>query len=119
MTRGVGALRSAESTAAALAELASLDTAAEEAEPGPSSWETTNLLHLGQAIATAAHLREETRGGHVRRDHPEHDDEGWSAHLVHVRDPEDPTGEVATIRLDVDLAWPEDGAADGDVEGEQ
>ena len=119
MTRGVGALRSAESTAAALAELASLDTAAEEAEPGPSSWETTNLLHLGQASATAAHLREETRGGHVRRDHPEHDDEGWSAHLVHVRDPEDPTGEVATIRLDVDLAWPEDGAADGDVEGEQ
>lgn len=112
MTRGVGPLRSAGSTAEALAELAALDRAADAAEPGPSSWETTNLLHLGQVLATAAHLREETRGGHVRRDHPHHDDEGWSAHLVHVRDPGDPTGEVAVIKLDVDLAWPEDEESD-------
>ncbi len=123
MTRGVGALRSADSTAQALAELATLAAGGEDAEPGPSSWETTNLLHLGQALATAAHLREETRGGHVRRDHPHHDDEGWSAHLVHVRDPEDATGEVATIRLDVELAWPEDDesedAGEAGREGEQ
>lgn len=119
MTRGVGPLRSADSTAQALAELATLAAAGEEAEPGPSSWETTNLLHLGQALATAAHLREETRGGHVRRDHPHHDDEGWSAHLVHVRDPEDPTGEVATIRLDVELAWPESDLGEDEGEGAQ
>ena len=77
-----------------------------EAEPGPQTWETTNLLHLGQALATAAHLREETRGGHVRRDHPHHDDQTWAAHLLHVRDPDD--GELAVIKLDVDLAWPAD-----------
>ena len=32
------------------------------------------------------------------------DDAGWSAHLVHVRDPD---GELAVIRLDVDLCWPQ------------
>lgn len=106
MTKGVGPLRSAASTEEALEALAGLARLpGDEAEPGPLSWETTNLLHLGQSLATAAHLREETRGGHVRRDHPEHDDAQWSAHLVHVRDPYD--GEPAVIRLDVDLAWPE------------
>ncbi|WP_435200277.1 L-aspartate oxidase [Janibacter sp. GS2] len=105
MTRGVGPLRSGESTAQALASLAALaQTMEPDAEPGPGSWETTNLLHLGRALTTGAHLREESRGGHVRRDHPDRDDEGWSAHLVHVRDPHDPTGEVAVIMLDTDLA---------------
>ncbi|WP_282070956.1 L-aspartate oxidase [Janibacter hoylei] len=114
MTKGVGPLRSAQSTTAALADLATLAAGTDSrAEPGPRSWETTNLLHLGQALATAAHLREETRGGHVRRDHPEHDDDRWAAHLVHVRDPDD--GELAVIKLDVALAWPE---GDEDVDGD-
>ena len=120
MTRGVGPLRSADSTAGALAELAELAARpATEAEPGPQTWETTNLLHLGQALATAAHLREETRGGHVRRDHPHHDDQTWAAHLLHVRDPGD--GELAVIKLDVDLAWPADDEDETDEpqEGEQ
>ena len=30
-----------------------------------------------QALATLAHRREETRGGHVRTDHPDRDDERW------------------------------------------
>lgn len=121
MTRGVGPLRSAESTAGALAgltELAARPTT--DAEPGPQTWETSNLLHLGQALATAAHLREETRGGHVRRDHPHHDDETWAAHLLHVRDPHE--GELAVIKLDVELAWPqddEDAGRDQEQEGEQ
>ncbi|WP_277452777.1 L-aspartate oxidase [Janibacter sp. DB-40] len=104
MTTGVGPLRSGGSTRSALASLQELAAATSDAEPGPRSWETTNLLHLGQALATAAHLREETRGGHVRHDHPVADDAGWSAHLVHVRDPD---GELAVIRLDVDLCWPQ------------
>lgn len=123
MTRGVGPLRSEDSTRAALAELAELaGRPSEEAEPGPRSWETTNLLHLGQALATAAHLREETRGGHVRRDHPHHDDAQWAAHLVHVVDPGDPDRELTTIKLDVALAWPQDEddlVDDGSDEGEQ
>ena len=121
MTRGVGPLRSAESTAGALTGLAELAARpATDAEPGPQTWETSNLLHLGQALATAAHLREETRGGHVRRDHPNHDDETWAAHLLHVRDPDD--GELAVIKLDVELAWPqddEDAERDEEQEGEQ
>lgn len=88
MTKGVGPLRSAGSTLEALTRLQALaGPQPGEAEPGPGSWETTNLLHLGQVLARAAHLREETRGGHVRSDHPERDDEGWSLHLVHERDP--------------------------------
>ncbi|NHI19981.1 L-aspartate oxidase [Phycicoccus endophyticus] len=81
MTRGCGPVRTAESTreaAAELAELAALPTGA--AEPGPRTWETTNLLHLGQALALLAHRREETRGGHLRADHPQRDDDRWLTH---------------------------------------
>lgn len=116
MTAGAGPIRSATSTTetlAALAELAAVPVV--QAEPGPQTWETTNLLHLGQVLAAAAHLREETRGGHVRSDFPEHDDARWSAHLLHVRDPED--GEVSVVKLDVDLALP--GGDDEDDEDEQ
>ena len=61
----------------------------------------------------AERRRDRCRGGHVRRDHPEHDDDRWAAHLVHVRDPDD--GELAVIKLDVALAWPE---GDEDVDGD-
>ncbi|MFC7487321.1 L-aspartate oxidase [Knoellia sp. CPCC 206453] len=78
MTAGSGPVRSAESTAAtaaALAELAALPPST--AEPGPKTWETTNLLHLGQVLTELAHRRNETRGGHVRLDFPERDDARW------------------------------------------
>ena len=89
MTAGAGPVRSGRSTAATLAELAELAVLAEPAElppdgaePGPSTWETTNLLHLGQALAYAAHRREETRGGHLRSDFPDRDDDRWLVHQV-------------------------------------
>ena len=85
MTRGSGVVRSAESldnTAAALAVLAS---AADGDEGGPKSWETTNLLHLGQLLTHVAALREETRGGHVRSDFPDRDDGHWLGHVRAVR----------------------------------
>jgi L-aspartate oxidase len=78
MTAGSGPVRSAESTAAtaaALGELAALPPST--AEPGPRTWETTNLLHLGQVLTELAHRREETRGGHVRSDFPDRDDARW------------------------------------------
>ncbi|WP_353952682.1 L-aspartate oxidase [Knoellia sp. S7-12] len=78
MTNGSGPVRSAESTAAtaaALGDLAALPPTT--AEPGPKTWETTNLLHLGQALTELAHRRAETRGGHVRSDFPERDDARW------------------------------------------
>jgi len=89
MTSGSGPVRSAESTAttaAALAELAALPPST--AEPGPKTWETTNLLHLGQALTELAHRREETRGGHVRSDFPDRDDARWLARQTVVVSPD-------------------------------
>ena len=78
MSSGSGPVRSAESTAAtaaALGDLAALPPST--AAPGPRTWETTNLLHLGQVLTELAHRRTETRGGHVRSDFPERDDARW------------------------------------------
>jgi len=88
MTAGAGTVRSATSLAAteqalgAIAERAAKEDA--DQQGGPQSWETTNLLHLGRALAYAAALREETRGGHVREDFPSRDDEHF-LHHVHLR----------------------------------
>ncbi len=89
MTSGSGPVRSASSTAATLVALSALsDLHPNEAEPGPRTWETTNLLHLGQALSYAAHRREETRGGHLRSDFPDRDDERWLVHQTLTRGPD-------------------------------
>lgn len=94
MTRGAGAVRSAASLRATAEELvAHAALPATEAGPGPQTWETTNLLHLGQALTLAAALREETRGGHLRSDFP-HARDAWRGHL-HLWRREDGTLEVA------------------------
>ncbi len=86
MTLGSGPVRSAGSTAQAMVALTALAALpSSEAEPGPHTWETTNLLHLGQALAYAAHLREETRGGHLRSDFPDRDDDRWLSHQMVTR----------------------------------
>jgi L-aspartate oxidase len=93
MTRGAGAVRSAEGLAETAATLAGLYATGPADEPGPLSWETTNLLHIGQALTLAAALREETRGGHVRSDHTELVDPGWRGHTVLSRTAD---GRIAT-----------------------
>ena len=85
MTRGSGVVRSAESMAATRARLGALAAGADGIEGGPKSWSTTNLLHLGQVLTEVAALRAETRGGHVRSDFPESDDEHWLGHTYAVR----------------------------------
>ena len=78
MTAGSGPVRSAASTASTARDLAALaEMPPSTAEPGPRTWETTNLLHLGQVLTELAHRREETRGGHVRSDFPDLDDARW------------------------------------------
>jgi L-aspartate oxidase len=86
MTAGAGAVRSAGSLADAAAALTSLSDAGPAEDPGPLSWETTNLLHVGQVLTFAAALREESRGGHVRSDYLERDDQHWRGHSVVARD---------------------------------
>jgi len=93
MTKGAGAVRSAESLARTSRWLlAHADLPPTEAEPGPRTWETSNLLHLGQALTLAAQLREETRGGHVRSDFPDRAD-AWRGRL-HLRRRDDGTLQV-------------------------
>jgi L-aspartate oxidase len=98
MTAGAGAVRSAgslASTAAALAAIAAVadrDAAGGDASPGgvtpgPQSWETSNLLHVGQLLTAVALQREETRGGHVRSDFPDRDDARFRGHIRARRTP--------------------------------
>lgn len=86
MTAGAGSVRSADSLAATAARLAKRAEANDGGKCGPRNWEATNLLHLGQALTLAATLREETRGGHVREDFPQRDDENFLHHRVIRRD---------------------------------
>ena len=79
MTTGVGPVRSAPSVAAAVRQLAEISALPVVEPAGPRSWETTNLVHLGRALAAVAGRRAETRGGHVRADYPEQDP-AWREH---------------------------------------
>lgn len=77
LTAGVGPIRSRESAAQALRSCAEFAALPVVEKVGPSSWETTNLLHLGIVLGVVAGRREETRGGHVRSDFPDRDDRQW------------------------------------------
>jgi L-aspartate oxidase len=80
MTSRVGVLRSAEGIAEATAMLDKLAGATTDAVD-QGAWETTNLLTVSAVLASAAALREETRGSHWREDFPERDDDRWSGHF--------------------------------------
>jgi len=102
MTAGSGVVRSATSMAATAADLAALATTSDAEEGGPTSWETTNLLHLGQLLTHVACLREETRGGHVRSDFTKSDDARWLGHTHAVR------GADGLVRTSFHPAEPQD-----------
>ena len=80
MTGEVGVLRSEQGLAEACRDLRALASQTYD-EPGPDSWETTNVLAVSSALAASATLREETRGSHWREDHPARDDEQWAGHV--------------------------------------
>lgn len=91
MTEGAGVLRSAGSLSATLAALTIFDAGT----PTTGSWEMTNLLFVGEALARAALIREETRGSHWREDFPEASDR-WLVRLqTRVVDGEMVTEEAA------------------------
>ncbi|MBB1243110.1 L-aspartate oxidase [Streptomyces durbertensis] len=111
MTRGAGVLRSAESLAAAAAELAALDPAGsaaarpvKPAEPGTETWEAANLRLVAAVLVAAARRRAETRGCHWREDHPDSDDARWRRHLVVTLDPGDPR--ALTVRTTDGTGFP-------------
>jgi L-aspartate oxidase len=52
-------------------------------------WELQNLLALARVMIEAALLREESRGVHLRTDHPRLDDARWNKHLWFQRSESD------------------------------
>jgi L-aspartate oxidase len=80
MTSRAGVLRTADGLAEA-AELLDKLGATQTDIVDLESWETTNLLTVSTALATAAALREETRGSHWREDFPDRDDERFAGHF--------------------------------------
>ncbi|MGZ4751309.1 MAG: L-aspartate oxidase [Oryzihumus sp.] len=98
MTLGSGAVRSGDGLAQTAKTLAVVAEDGEQAAPGPLSWETSNLLHVGQLLTHVAAMREETRGGHVRSNFPRRD-EHWRAHIHAWREPD---GSVSTSIHPVD-----------------
>ena len=93
MTVGAGAVRSADSLAQAAKKLEIIADSAPGLTADPDSWETSNLLHVGQLLTAVATLREESRGGHVRSDFTDRDDARWLGHTHAVREAD---GSVST-----------------------
>jgi fumarate reductase (CoM/CoB) subunit A len=98
MWKNVGLLRDERSLNEALQELAALDHDREEARVPPFEnhnidWlellELGSMIRLGKIIARCALERRESRGGHVRMDHPERDDAHWSKTVIASKENED------------------------------
>ena len=80
MTRGAGAARRPRRWPAHRRARSPRSPRAADRRPSPRhrDWEATNLLHRRPPRSSrVAHLREETRGGHLREDFPERDDAQW------------------------------------------
>jgi L-aspartate oxidase len=80
MTSKAGVLRSSDGLRETID---TLDTMASETVDSveQEAWETTNLHTVSTLLASAALLREETRGSHWREDFPGRDDAEWSGHI--------------------------------------
>ena len=82
MTGGAGVVRSPQSLAAAAATVADVASALPALEPGHGTGELANLVTLADALLRSAAARHETRGAHVRVDHPVTRPE-WRRRLLH------------------------------------
>ena len=96
MTAGAGVVRTAASLATAASCLDQLVEDRGTGEPTTEAWETANLHAVATTLVDHAALREETRGGHWREDHPDRDDKRWRGHLVTAID----TGGVLHTRFE-------------------
>lgn len=84
MTEGAGVLRSAQSLAAAADEVRDAAASTAAWPSGRAAGEMANLATVACALLRAADARTETRGAHVRVDHPQSRPE-WQLRLVHRR----------------------------------
>ncbi len=85
---GPGVVRAAASLAAAAQALDTIERDARVsgvvAVPGRAEWEASNLLQVAVALTAVAARRSESRGGHVRSDHPGVDDRWRLRQLVRL-----------------------------------
>jgi L-aspartate oxidase len=82
MSEKVGWVRSEDGLLETLEELRAINSALRLGEAGPPEFELLNILTLATQITKCALLREESRGVHVRDDHPERDDYHWQRHIT-------------------------------------
>jgi L-aspartate oxidase len=84
---GAGPVRDADGLTAAWEELKEIRRRGRFADPSVdvvpqvAEWETTNVAQTAGALLATAREREESRGGHFRRDFPETDDADWKVRL--------------------------------------
>jgi len=64
--------------------------------------ELENLLDLAEVLVTGGLTREESRGGHARRDFPKRNDEVWLKHTLAFWSPEGPRLEYKKVNI---TAW--------------
>lgn len=103
---GAGPVRHAEGLAHAMERLASLrerfrTDQPHVAVPQIAEWETSNILAVASVLAEVALTREETRGGHLREDFPDIDDQRWRTRLAASLDPD---GRLEQMRVPVEFA---------------
>lgn len=81
MMSHVGTVRNEQGLTWAVKELSGLLGSLKAPRAEPEEYELYNLLTVATHIAKAALLREESRGSHLREDHPETDDVNWKRHI--------------------------------------
>lgn len=79
-TQGAGAIRNQAGLTKTLKDLQSISENLMY-EGSTQSWEATNLFTVSSFIASAALMREESRGAHWRQDFPKTDDKNWKLRI--------------------------------------
>ena len=62
--------------------------------------ELGHMLEYAEVIVTGAIARQESRGGHARRDFPERDDENWFKHTLAYREEDGPRLEYSSVNME-------------------
>lgn len=79
-TTGAGAIRDENGLKNTLKELELL-VSEKTKEGSTQAWEATNLFTVSTFIASAALMRQESRGAHWRQDFPKKDDKNWQVRI--------------------------------------
>lgn len=82
MSEWVGIARDADHLQQALSSIETLAAAVAQPTCCPRTAELQNMLTTARLVASAALIRQESRGGHYRTDFPERDDAHWRRHIV-------------------------------------